>query len=169
MLIRIALIVAILAGLAAGGLNFVKVKEKVTKLQADLKEQTDGRIKAETELASTKKDLAKTKTELTQTKTALESTTTELASAKSNLEKTTTDLDNTTLLCGFHHREHGKRGWTVRLVDGIPEWTPPRWIDPQLIPRRNHHPPLHFPAPIQTQRNRTQTDDAPHEPILACA
>jgi len=95
MLIRIALIVAILAGLAAGGLNFVKVKEKVTKLQADLKEQTDGRIKAETELASTKKDLAKTKTELTQTKTALESTTAELASAKSNLEKTTADLDTT--------------------------------------------------------------------------
>ena len=81
----------------------------------------------------------------------------------------TTDLDNTTLLCGFHHREHGKRGWTVRLVDGIPEWTPPRWIDPQLIPRRNHHPPLHFPPPVQTKRDRTQTDDAPHEPILACA
>jgi uncharacterized protein DUF222/HNH endonuclease len=74
----------------------------------------------------------------------------------------TTDLDNTTLLCGFHHREHGKRGWTVRLVDGIPEWTPPRWIDPQLFPRRNHHPPLHFPPPIQT-------DEAPHEPIHACA
>jgi hypothetical protein len=81
----------------------------------------------------------------------------------------TTDLDNTTLLCGFHHREHGKRGWTVRLVDGIPEWTPPRWIDPQLIPRRNHRPPLHFPPPIQTKRNRTQTDDAPHEPRRACA
>ena len=81
----------------------------------------------------------------------------------------TTDLDNTTLLCGFHHREHGKRGWTVRLVDGIPEWTPPRWIDPQLIPRRNHRLPLHFPPPIQTKRNRTQTDDAPHEPRRACA
>ena len=37
MLIRISLIVAIVAGLAVGVLNFVKVKEKITTLQANLK------------------------------------------------------------------------------------------------------------------------------------
>jgi hypothetical protein len=39
-----------------------------------------------------------------------------------------TNLDNLTLLCGFHHREHAKRGWTCRIRDGIPEWTPPNAI-----------------------------------------
>jgi hypothetical protein len=75
MLMRICLIVAIIAGLAVGGLNFVKVKEKITTLQANLKEQTDGRLKAEKELASTKKDLTKTTAELKQTKATLEATT----------------------------------------------------------------------------------------------
>ena len=41
MLMRISLIVAIIAGLAVGGLNFVKVKEKITTLQADLDRETE--------------------------------------------------------------------------------------------------------------------------------
>jgi hypothetical protein len=43
------------------------------------------------------------------------------------------------------------------MVDGLPEWIPPRWIDPQQTPRRNitHHPPLLFPLP--TQHNATPT------------
>ena len=68
MLIRISLIVAILAGLAVGGLNFVKVKEKITTLQTNLKEQTEAPGNPRTELASTKKDLDKTTAELKQTK-----------------------------------------------------------------------------------------------------
>jgi uncharacterized protein DUF222/HNH endonuclease len=53
----------------------------------------------------------------------------------------TTDLDNLTLLCGLHHREHENRGWTCRMVDGVPWWHPPSWIDPAQQPRRNraHH------------------------------
>jgi hypothetical protein len=68
-----------------------------------------------------------------------------------------TDVNNLTLVCGFHHREHAKRGWAVYMVDGLPEWIPPRWIDPQQTPRRNitHHPPLLFPLP--TQHNATPT------------
>ena len=46
MLIRISLIVAIIAGLAVGVLNFVKVKEKITTLQANLKTETDGRTRS---------------------------------------------------------------------------------------------------------------------------
>ena len=54
-----------------------------------------------------------------------------------------TDVGNLTLVCGFHHREFRRRGWSVTMVDGCPEWTPPRWIDPEQRPVRNHlHPPL---------------------------
>jgi hypothetical protein len=58
----------------------------------------------------------------------------------------TTDLENLTLVCGFHHREHAKLGWAVRITDGLPDWIPPRWLDPQQTSRRNttHHIPLHF-------------------------
>jgi Domain of unknown function (DUF222)/HNH endonuclease len=82
-----------------------------------------------------------------------------------------TDLDNLTLLCGFHHREHQKRGWAVRMRDGLPEWIPPRWIDPSRAPRRNttHHVPIVFPSPALPERNRIQTCDLPLDPRLAYA
>lgn len=74
MLIRISLIIAIIAGLAVGALNFTQVKEKITTLQKDLKEQTDLKVKALSDLASTRKELEKTVAELKQTKTTLEAT-----------------------------------------------------------------------------------------------
>src|SRR5215212_5155574 len=102
MLIRISLIVAIIAGLAVGGMNFVTIKEKVTTLQANLKEQTEGRQKAETDLASTRKELDKTTAELKQTKTTLEATTQEKNTAvamaeaeKNRADKLTEDLTKT--------------------------------------------------------------------------
>jgi hypothetical protein len=60
-----------------------------------------------------------------------------------------TDIENLTLLCGFHHREHHKRGWSCHMTDGVPHWRPPRWIDPTQTPRRNttRHVPLHFNMP----------------------
>ncbi|MDQ2749495.1 MAG: HNH endonuclease [Actinomycetota bacterium] len=48
-----------------------------------------------------------------------------------------TSVHDGTLLCGFHHREHPKLGWTCRMISGTPHWTPPRWLDPQQTPRRN--------------------------------
>jgi len=48
-----------------------------------------------------------------------------------------TDLDNLCLLCGYHHREFEKRGWTVVMKDGLPCWTPPPRIDPEQAPIRN--------------------------------
>jgi multidrug efflux pump subunit AcrA (membrane-fusion protein) len=71
MLIRISLIIAILAGLAVGTVNFLKVKEKITTLQTELKDQTDQKEKAQRELAKTSKDLDTTKKSLDQTKQAL--------------------------------------------------------------------------------------------------
>ena len=48
-----------------------------------------------------------------------------------------TDLGNLSLLCGFHHREFDRRGWTITMVDDHPSWTPPPWIDPTQTPQRN--------------------------------
>lgn len=54
-----------------------------------------------------------------------------------------TDIDNLTLLCGFHHREFERRGWSCLMIDGLPHWVPPRWLDPDQTPRVNtaHHLP----------------------------
>ena len=102
MLIRISLIVAIIAGLAVGVLNFVTIKDKVTTLQTDLKTQTEGRQKAETDLASTRKDLEKTTGELKTTRETLTATTEERDKAVQDVtaltqksEKLTTDLNKT--------------------------------------------------------------------------
>ena len=49
-----------------------------------------------------------------------------------------TNLDNLTLLCRYHHHNFASHGWTCTLNgDGLPEWTPPWWIDPEQKPRIN--------------------------------
>jgi hypothetical protein len=46
-----------------------------------------------------------------------------------------TNLDNLTLLCRFHHHNFASRGWTCTINrDGLPEWTPRWWIDPERKP-----------------------------------
>ncbi len=50
-----------------------------------------------------------------------------------------TDLDNLTLLCVYHHHNFLQRGWSVTMnPDGLPEWRPPTWVDPQQRPLINH-------------------------------
>jgi vacuolar-type H+-ATPase subunit I/STV1 len=71
MLIRISLIVAILAALGAGVVNFVVVKDKIGALTDDRNTQRADKITAQTDLASTKKDLAKTQGDLRQTQSQL--------------------------------------------------------------------------------------------------
>jgi Domain of unknown function (DUF222)/HNH endonuclease len=83
-----------------------------------------------------------------------------------------TDVGNLTLLCGFHHREHHKRGWAARMRDGLPEWIPPRWIDQTQTPRRNttHHIAIRFPPPpVPPKRNGTQIADPPRDRAPAYA
>jgi hypothetical protein len=49
-----------------------------------------------------------------------------------------TDLDNLTLLCRYHHTHFLQKGWSCRInPDGLPEWIPPRWIDPHQRPQIN--------------------------------
>src|SRR5208283_1417564 len=80
MLIRISLILAIIAALAAGAVNIFWVKDKITTLTTDRNTQRDGRIAAEGERDKTKKELAKTQDTLKQT-------TQDLADSRSERDK----------------------------------------------------------------------------------
>src|SRR5437762_698573 len=71
MLIRISLIVAIIAALAVGGLNFVKIKENITTLKTNLKTETEAHQKFEKDYTNTKRDLEKTNAVLRTTQETL--------------------------------------------------------------------------------------------------
>ncbi|WP_312034676.1 HNH endonuclease signature motif containing protein [Actinoplanes sp. TBRC 11911] len=62
-----------------------------------------------------------------------------------------TILDNLVLLCRHHHRRihHPGTGWRIRLgADRLPDFIPPRSIDPYQRPRRNlYHPDQRPPPP----------------------
>jgi hypothetical protein len=50
-----------------------------------------------------------------------------------------TCLANGVLLCGFHHMVVHSGEWIVYIAaDGLPEFIPPRWIDPEQRPIRNN-------------------------------
>lgn len=53
-----------------------------------------------------------------------------------------TALHNCVMLCRQCHRLIHHSGWDVRIVDGLPEFYPPTWIDPQRRPRRRPLPHL---------------------------
>lgn len=48
-----------------------------------------------------------------------------------------TDIDNLVLLCDFHHRLLHHSDWSMRIVDGVPEFIPPKWLDQEQKPIRN--------------------------------
>ncbi|WP_344119555.1 HNH endonuclease signature motif containing protein, partial [Planosporangium flavigriseum] len=53
----------------------------------------------------------------------------------------TTSLDNAVLLCGYHHRQVHHSPWQIRInpADGLPEFIPPTYIDPEQKPQRNRY------------------------------
>jgi uncharacterized protein DUF222/HNH endonuclease len=53
-----------------------------------------------------------------------------------------TKLSNLAMLCRVHHRQAHATEWIVRIRDGLPEFIPPRWIDPEQRPRRRALPHL---------------------------
>lgn len=67
-----------------------------------------------------------------------------------------TDLHSMTLLCGYHHREFERRGWECCMIDRVPHWRPPAWIDPDRQPRRNtaHHTEPWFEVPHGAPNHR---------------
>ncbi len=103
MLMRISLIVAILAAVAIGVLNFVLVKQKVDTLVTDRNFQRDGRIAAEGERDQLKVDLAKTEKDLKATQETLAATSAQrdaaVAEAEAQIKRATelqTRLTDTT-------------------------------------------------------------------------
>jgi hypothetical protein len=86
MLMRISLIVAIIAGLAAGALSFIKVKEKIDVLVTERNTEHANYVKTDAELTTTKSDLAKTTKELTKTKDALAKSEQERTAAVAEME-----------------------------------------------------------------------------------
>src|SRR6266581_6818439 len=48
-----------------------------------------------------------------------------------------TSLDNLVLLCRMHHTLTHRSQWRVRIRDGVPEFVPPKAIDPDQTPRVN--------------------------------
>jgi 5-methylcytosine-specific restriction protein A len=53
-----------------------------------------------------------------------------------------TALSNCVMLCRPCHRLIHFTDWMVRLRDGLPEFIPPAWIDPDRHPRRRPQPHL---------------------------
>ena len=84
MLIRICLIVAIVAALAAGTLNIFQVRDKIGTLITQRNDERGQKKKALGDLANTQKELAKTKDNLTQTQQ-------ELTDTKSQRDKAVAD------------------------------------------------------------------------------
>lgn len=80
MLLRIALIVAVLAGLAAGGLGYYEVTNQVPALAKQRDDEHTAKVSALTELAQTKTKLKKTQNDLAQTQQ-------DLADTKTSLDK----------------------------------------------------------------------------------
>jgi hypothetical protein len=48
-----------------------------------------------------------------------------------------TCLENCVLLCSYHHQLIHHSGWEVHMIDGLPSFTPPAWLDPLRRPRHN--------------------------------
>lgn len=86
MLMRISLIVAIIAGLAAGVLSFIKVKEKIDGVVAERNDWNQKYVKTDADLTTTKSDLAKTTKELGKTKDALAKSEQDRAAAVAEME-----------------------------------------------------------------------------------
>ncbi|MEU7815618.1 DUF222 domain-containing protein [Pseudonocardia sp. NPDC049154] len=53
-----------------------------------------------------------------------------------------TSLGNLVMLCTVHHRLIHHSLWEIRMVDGLPEFIPPSWIDRSRTPRRRPPPVL---------------------------
>lgn len=101
MLLRISLIVAILAGLAVGVVNFTKTKEKIVNLAKDRDNEKSLKETALNDLHNTQQQLAKTNAILKQTQAELVSTKDErdkavadAADKTKKLETVTTERDN---------------------------------------------------------------------------
>ena len=96
MLFRICLIAAIILGLAAGGLNFVMVKQKIATIQGQREEERTAKEAAQKDARETHQTLDKTTAELKTTKATLEATTAERDKAVAEAASQTKRADTVT-------------------------------------------------------------------------
>jgi len=89
MLLRISIIIALVAALAVGILNFVMVKEKIETTERHRDEEQKAKVAALTELDTTKKELVKTTADLKTTQENLATTTTERDRAQAEVSALT--------------------------------------------------------------------------------
>lgn len=89
MLMRISIIVAILAGLAVGALNFTVVKDKITAIDAQREKEKGDKETAQASLRKTTAELKATNDKLKQTETTLAATVEERDSLRNDLDKAT--------------------------------------------------------------------------------
>jgi predicted RNase H-like nuclease (RuvC/YqgF family) len=94
MLIRLSLIVAIVAALAAGVVNFTVVKGKIQALTEDRDTQKSQKEEAQQELAKTKRTLKETQDTLNQTKQQLADAQNAEQKAENDLAKSQTQVQD---------------------------------------------------------------------------
>jgi hypothetical protein len=94
MLLRISLIVAILAGLAAGGLGYYEVSNQVPALTKQRDDEHTAKVSALTELAQTKSKLKRTQSDLAQTQQDLADTKSDLAKADARADEESKQVDS---------------------------------------------------------------------------
>jgi hypothetical protein len=45
---------------------------------------------------------------------------------------------NGALMCSSNHRDHKRMGYVGVMIDEVPHWIAPPWVDPTQTPQRNH-------------------------------
>src|ERR1700679_716469 len=93
MLLRISLIVAILAGLAPGGLGYYEVSTQVPALTSQRDTEHTAKVNALTELAQTKTRLKKTQSDLAQSQQDLADTKSDLAKSEAQVDQESRQVD----------------------------------------------------------------------------
>jgi hypothetical protein len=64
---------------------------------------------------------------------------------------------------GSANREAPRQGWETTMLRGVPHWRPPRWMDPERRPLRNH---VHHPESLlPLQRQPPNSDHPRREPL----
>jgi hypothetical protein len=91
MLLRICLIIAVVGGLAAGVVNFVKVKEVITTTIAEREKEKADKITAQNDAKKTHTQLTTAQTDLTNTKRLLTKANSDLEAANTKVGDLTKD------------------------------------------------------------------------------
>ncbi len=94
MLLRICLIVAILAGLGAGGLAYYEFSTQIPQIEKQRNDEKDLKVQEITAHTKTKAELKKTKSDLAQTTQDLNDTKTELTKSEARADAQTKRADD---------------------------------------------------------------------------